>query len=156
MSCTCLYCGNAATLVNGLAIYPHRLDLADLKFWKCEPCKAYVGCHKKGARISRSQVSDGTVPLGRLANAELRTWKSRVHEVFDPIWRSGGMTRGTAYTWLATKMGIHKDNCHVGMFDVEQCKRAVEICEKHQEGNGVSRQMAKLQASWDARWGKAA
>lgn len=154
MSCTCPYCGKPAKLVDGLAIYPRRSDLAELRFWKCGPCDAYVGCHKRGARIGRNRISDGTVPLGRLANAELRTWKSRVHEVFDPIWNGGGMTRNAAYAWLAHKLGIHQSDCHVGMFDVEQCKRAVLICERHQESNGITRQMAKLQASWDARWGK--
>lgn len=146
--CKCDYCGNAAKLVGGNVIYPHRQDLADLKFWVCDPCGAYVGCHKKGARIGRSQVSDGTVPLGRLANAELRTWKSKAHAAFDPLWREGGMARGAAYSWLAGKMGIHQENCHFGMFNVDQCVQAVEICNRETD--------KRLAAEFAARWGMGA
>lgn len=57
----CSYCNNEAKLVSGNVIYPHRPDLAYLRFWQCAPCAAYVGCHK-----------GTTKPLGRIANAELR------------------------------------------------------------------------------------
>lgn len=68
----CDYCGDAAKLVTGKAIYPHRPDLFRLHFWQCEPCGAYVGCHKK-----EGGNGDGTKPLGRIANAELRAAKTR-------------------------------------------------------------------------------
>lgn len=42
----CDYCGNKAAQVTGRKIYPHRPDLFSLRFWHCEPCKAWVGCHK--------------------------------------------------------------------------------------------------------------
>lgn len=113
----CPYCGDASILINGLVIYPHRPDLADLSFYQCSPCDAYVGCHK-----------GGTEPLGRLADKELRAWKSKTHKVFDPLWRSGLMKRSEAYKQLAIEMNIESKSCHVGMFSVEQCKQAYEIC----------------------------
>lgn len=113
-------------MVTGEVIYPHRPDLAHLNFWHCEPCNAYVGCHRKGAKTD-SGVSDGTLPLGLLANAQERMWRSRVHACLDPIWKKGRMRRSEAYALLAQGMGIPKDKCHVGMFTVQQCQNALSV-----------------------------
>lgn len=128
MKVSCPYCGKHANLVGGDAIYPHRRDLYDLMFWQCAPCDAYVGCHKHGATVlvNKRQVrSDGTLPLGRLANAELRAAKSAAHRAFDPIWKSGQLSRSAAYGWLAETLGMQKSECHIGMFDVGQCQAVV-------------------------------
>lgn len=52
MTVKCDYCGKDAELVTGDVIYPHRSDLAPLKFWRCEDCEAYVGCHKQHPKWS--------------------------------------------------------------------------------------------------------
>lgn len=114
----CPYCGGDAELTTGYKVYPHRLDLADLKVWACFPCDAWVGTHKN---------SPTHAPLGRLANPELRKAKMAAHAAFDPWWKSGRMSRRKAYALLAEKMGIHKDQAHIGMFDVEQCKQVVML-----------------------------
>jgi len=115
----CHYCKRQADLVTGKGIYPHRRDLYNLNFYRCLPCGAFVGCHK------------GTInPLGRLANSELREAKKSAHTAFDPLWKSGEKKRGGAYAWLADKLGIDVKDCHIGMFDVDMCKRVVEIMEK--------------------------
>ena len=124
---TCPYCGKPAQLTTGDYIYPHRHDLADRHFWVCWPCDAYVGCHAKGAQVGRV-TSDGTLPLGRLANAALRKAKSRAHAAFDPLWRSGNMKRRQAYGWLASQLGIPVDDCHIGMFNEQQCARVEAVC----------------------------
>jgi hypothetical protein len=126
----CDYCQRPAKLVSGLVVYPHRRDLADKMFYLCVPCDAYVGCHM-----------GTTFPFGRLANAELRKAKTAAHAAFDPIWQyrlsvkrktdksyTKGHARGGRYKKLGELMGIPGENCHIGMFDVEQCKKAVEIC----------------------------
>lgn len=113
----CPYCNNEAQLVGGDAIYPHRPDLHSLRFWKCTPCDAWVGCHAGTER-----------PLGRLANAELRRAKMEAHAAFDPLWKSGQMKRKDAYGWLTTQLGIKRHDCHIGAFDVETCLRVVEVC----------------------------
>lgn len=116
----CNYCNIATRLAKGNEIYHHRPDLSLLNFYLCDSCGAYVGCHKNG---------DGKRPLGRVANAELRKAKSKAHAAFDPLWKSGKMTRGAAYSALAKSMGIYKEQCHIGMFDVEQCEHVVAWCE---------------------------
>lgn len=110
----CPYCGGPAELVAGDAIYPHRPDLYERLFWRCAPCAAWCGTHKGTTR-----------PLGRLAGSELRALRSAVHAAFDPLWRSGEMTRSDAYRRLSESMGIDFDDCHVGMFDEDQCRLAL-------------------------------
>lgn len=113
----CDYCNNEVELVGGDVIYPHRPDLYRSKYYYCANDQAWVGCHP-----------GTTKPLGRLANAELRLAKQQAHAVFDPLWRDTGRPRRYLYHWLAIQLGISKDDCHIGMFDVEQCQRVVEIC----------------------------
>lgn len=118
----CEYCGNQAQLVKGAKIYPHRPDLYHKDFYYCdnghEP--AYVGCHR------------GTIkPLGRLADKELRSAKSRAHAEFDPMWRdkpSYFKSRGKAYNWLANKMKKPSHETHIGMFNIEECEQVIKHC----------------------------
>ena len=113
----CPYCWNPAQLVDGGVIYPHREDLYAKWFWRCHPCNAYVGCHP------------GTQnPLGRLADPELRRAKMAAHAAFDPLWKNGAMSRKEAYAWLAQALNLSPDDCHMGMFDLNGCKRVVEAC----------------------------
>ena len=126
MRVVCPYCDRPAELVTGRKLYQHRPDLFPLKFWQCDPCGAYVGCHKAGAWVPElRKTSDGTIPLGRLANAELRKAKSAAHAAFDPLWKSRAIHRREAYSWLASELGISIANCHIGMFDVDQCRAVV-------------------------------
>jgi hypothetical protein len=132
----CPYCQGPAELVTGEYIYPHREDLYDLQFWSCEPCDAYVGCHKAGAwtydAVGRKVFSDGTLPLGRLANEELRAAKKRAHAQFDPLWNEQPRryeARLAAYAWLAKALDIPVSDCHIGEFDVDMCARVVQVCQ---------------------------
>jgi zinc-finger-containing domain len=125
----CPYCGAGAALMASSADVYHGRDYGPL--WACMPCGAWVGCHKGTDR-----------PLGRLANKELREWKVKAHAAFDPLWKRKlekrrqergadypqGAARGSGYKWLAEQLGIPQKDCHVGLFDVEMCKRVVKIC----------------------------
>ncbi len=113
----CPYCNKESDGVDGTAIYPHRPDLSHKWFYLCKPCDAYVGCHPNTKKS-----------LGRLANAELRKWKSIAHKNFDPLWRDGHIKRKDAYKTLAVAMGLDEKDCHIGMFDVEQCKQVYSLC----------------------------
>jgi len=117
MNPDCPYCGKPSQRVTGEIIYPHRRDLWSKKFYQCAPCRAYVGCHPKSDK-----------PLGRLANAELRRAKMDAHRAFDPIWKNKSKSRSEAYAWLARQLDIPGEECHIGMFDVDMCRRVVDIC----------------------------
>lgn len=130
----CPYCNKRSKLVTGAEVYPHLPHLHKNPIYQCQPCDAYVGCHP-----------GTTKPLGRLADLSLRRWKMRAHAAFDPIWQerlerrrlvdqmyNKGMARGGRYKRLAELLGIPKDQCHIGLFDVELCQRTVMICNSGQ------------------------
>lgn len=90
----------------------------------CRICSAWVGVHK-----------DTNKALGRLANAELREAKKEAHFYFDKLWQakisqgiSKGKSRIKAYKWLSEQLGISVYETHVGWFDIDMCKRVVDIC----------------------------
>ncbi len=64
--------------------------------------------------------------MGTLANAELADYRKRAHAAFDPIWKEKRMSRHEAYRWLAKKLGIRMTECHIAMFEIEDCRRAIE------------------------------
>ncbi len=119
----CPYCEQPAKLVDSQIIYGRSYGMA----WFCKPCDAWVGCHKN---------SKTHAPLGRLANAELRDWKKKAHAVFDLLWQrkmrrdkcTKGKARKAAYGWLAKQLEITVKDCHIGMFNIEKCKKVVEAC----------------------------
>lgn len=125
---TCPYCSKPAVFKPSSAHVYHGRDYGPI--YECAPCEAWVGCH------------DGTdAPLGRLADAELRKAKMAVHAAFDPIWKARyerkhavdpkykkGMARGGRYKRLAELMGIPREECHIGMFDLTRCAAAVMVC----------------------------
>lgn len=60
----------------------------------------------------------------------LRSYKNTVHLYLDGIWKScmyPGKARTALYSWLATQMGLSKDETHISLFNIEQCKQAIEI-----------------------------
>ena len=125
---TCAHCSLACRLTTGREVYPHRKDLSDLRFWVCESCEARVGCHKEGAVVD-GETSDGTMPLGRAANAALRRARSEVHKKLDPIWRTQPkkerrVARRRVYRVISRYMGLPMHQTHVGMFNLEQCRQA--------------------------------
>ena len=111
----CDYCGTPADFVDSSVVYHgHSFGMIYL----CPRCGAYVGVHKGADK-----------PLGRLANSELRNWKKAAHAAFDPLWKYGPYRgrRNEAYRWLSEKMGTPIEFTHIGMFDVDQCRKVVSI-----------------------------
>lgn len=113
----CDYCGRQAEFVDSKVIYGRSYG----NIYLCRNCMAYVGVHKGSDR-----------PLGRLANAELRFWKKEAHSTFDPLWKFGKFrhNRNAAYQWLAEQMNLPIEQTHIGMFDVGQCKQAINLIYK--------------------------
>jgi len=122
----CPYCNGNTEFTDSAAVYGTIHGMIYL----CRPCQAWVGVHKGTDQA-----------LGRLANAELRELKMLAHRWFDPIaveglindfynvYVSGMSTRAKAYHWLAGQMGIKVEYCHIGMFDTDQCKQVIAICQ---------------------------
>ena len=126
----CPYCGGKAQLRDASSIY-HSFKYKG-KMFVCEnfpKCDSYVGCHP-----------NTTKPLGRMANKKLRTMKSKAHEYFDPLWKkrvfarkkSLSYNRTKAYQWLAEQLDLPESKCHIGLFDVDMCRKVIDVCSKKQ------------------------
>jgi zinc-finger-containing domain len=121
----CEYCGANAKLTRfGDEPYPYRDDHGPV--WVCTPCQAWIGIFTRSAR---------NVPLGRLANAQLREWKAKLHSALEPmaeakVRRDGGKifaARAKGYKWLAGHLSIEEQKCSIHLLDIDQCKAAVAI-----------------------------
>lgn len=97
MKIYCIACQKEvdARLTNGIEIYPHRPDLAEKSFWKCDVCKNYVGCH----------VGKTHIPFGCIATPEIFKLRQQIHSVINPIWKSGKLRRATIYAKLSKILG---------------------------------------------------
>ena len=126
----CPYCGGKAQLRDASSIY-HSFKYKG-KMFVCEnfpKCDSYVGCHP-----------NTTKPLGRMANKKLRIMKSKAHEYFDPLWKkrvfarkkSLSYNRTKAYQWLAEQLDLPESKCHIGLFDVDMCRKVIDVCSKKQ------------------------
>lgn len=112
----CPYCDSEVMYTSNKEIYGKSFGNGNC--YKCTNCDSYVGVH------------DGTnIPLGRLANRELRTLKKKAHSLFDPTWKNGKKKRSQAYSDLAKKLGIPTKECHFGWFDKEMLEKAIQILE---------------------------
>lgn len=84
-------------LTDGIEIYPSRHDLAELPFWKCDTCGNFVGCHHK--------TKDRTKPLGCIPTPQIKNARKHIHELIDPIYRSGRMKRSELYAEISQRVG---------------------------------------------------
>ena len=123
----CRYCGSPVVYTSNAEIYGKEYGTG--KCYLCRNCRAFVGVHP------------GTdTPLGTLANEELREWRKEAHFWFDRIWKKPTRitTRYNAYGYLAKKMGLPREETHIGMFEIEQCKKVIEFSKERMQRNGVT------------------
>ena len=127
----CDYCGAKATLVRpGEAAYPYQDGHGPL--WLCEPCEAWIGIFARSTR---------NLPLGRLANGELRVWKAKLHAALEPMAeakaRRDGVSifeaRSKGYKWLAGELKIEPKACNINLLDLEQCRAAIGVIEQFEQ-----------------------
>ena len=77
-------------------------------------CDSYVGCHK------------GTdIPMGTMADSELRRMRRRAHKALDWTWKNRHMTRSETYRKLSEHLGLSREKTHIGMFGIEQCQETI-------------------------------
>lgn len=90
-------CDVDARLVSGKDIYIQRPDLYETPFWLCDTCGNYVGCHHK--------TTNKTKPLGVIPTTEIRKARRMIHELIDPVWQSGKVSRSVLYGIISKKIG---------------------------------------------------
>lgn len=106
-----------ARLTDGQERYPHRPDLYELPFWRCDICGGYVGCHHK--------TDNPTKPLGYIATPEILTARKKIHALLDPLWKSGRIKRGQAYAYVGHRLGHPYHNGEIKTID--EARKIYEI-----------------------------
>lgn len=139
----CPYCDGMTVYVDSEEVYGKSYGMIYL----CRPCRAWVGVHKGTDKA-----------LGRLADSELRKWKKMAHFHFDQIWkqlRNDGISQDAARKWAYNKLGalmsLDPDHTHIGMFDIDQCKQVVALCED--PANWVYDQIGPGLLEWASQYG---
>lgn len=80
--------------ITGKQAYPHRMDLFNLTYFRCDTCRNFVGTHK------------GTeIPLGVIANKEIKRQRMIIHSIIDPIWKNKTISRKNLYSQLSKVLG---------------------------------------------------
>lgn len=82
-------------------------------FWCCVMFPRCYGAH--GAH------QETGAPLGEPGDRKTRRARKVAHASFDRLWRRGYFTRAQAYRWLADRLKLTEDECHIGRFTIEQC-----------------------------------
>lgn len=107
----CCGCGDKviARLTSGKEIYPHRKDLHNLPFWKCDVCGNYVGCHHK--------TKNPTEPLGNIPTPDLRNARNHIHAILDPLWKTKKYKRSELYQKISDYMGFGYHTAQIRSID---------------------------------------
>jgi|GEM_PF-778748 len=87
----------AARLTYGIEVYPHRADLQEQPFWRCDACGNFVGCHYKTKAC--------TTPMGCIPTLEIKNERKRIHVLLDSIWKSGRIGRMKLYQAISNEVG---------------------------------------------------
>ena len=117
----CPYCGAKATLRPSSAVYGDAAK-TDGYLYVCDrypKCDSYVGAHKKTK-----------LPMGTLANGNLRNKRIQAHKAFDWMWKSGLMTKWQAHKWMQGKLDLSDEQAHIAMFSEYMCDRLIAECNK--------------------------
>ena len=111
----CPYCGAPAVLRSADGIY--RDNRKNTMLYVCArypECDAYVRTHP-GTRI----------PVGEMANGELRSLRRTAHHYFDQLHQSGYMSRQEAYRWLAGTLSAPLSQAHIGYLGEHYCRLVI-------------------------------
>lgn len=88
--------------------------------YACKNCGASVGCHENTNN-----------PLGKMATCKTRQLRAKAHLEFDRLWKEHLMSRDNAYLWLANKLNIEIENCHISWLNKNQLLKTIDICKNN-------------------------
>lgn len=133
----CVYCNGYCDFVDSIEIYKHTNY--GMAYW-CRSCNVWVGTHRGNDQS-----------LGTVASKELRELRHTAHQKFDPICAAKVLqgakkkaAKAAGYNWLSKVLEIDPVTCHIGYFNIEQCKKVIEACDKVYEDIALKNEMAKF------------
>ena len=71
-----------------------------------------------------------TIPLGTMADKQLRYLRKRAHQYFDQLYTTGIMTKKQAYAWLADVLQLPPQQVHIGYFGDYYCQQVIRQAQK--------------------------
>ena len=116
----CPYCGARAYLRPASVVYGGHTDDAGAKLYVCARypvCDAYVAAHK-----------DTLLPMGTLADRNLRRKRIEAHSALNRLIAAGFMTRKQAYRWLQIQLGLPESEAHIAKFSELRCQKVIDLC----------------------------
>jgi len=119
----CPYCGNQTVLRSADGIYRNN-DRHEMLY----VCKNYPACDAY-VRVQKGT----TLPLGVMANRELRELRAEAHRQFDKLYKHGYMSKADAYEWLAGILGVPTRDAHIGLLGVLPCKLVIREAKRQTE-----------------------
>ena len=117
----CPYCHSLAVKRPTSFIYGNKTHDQNACIYVCTRypiCDAYVAAHK-----------DTGLPMGTLANGDLRHRRILAHHAFNRLWKEGYMGKRAAYRWLQVQLCLPESMAHIAMFSEYLCGRVIEVCE---------------------------
>lgn len=112
----CPYCGSPVVYRSADGIYHDNSRHTMLYVCGRYPeCDAYVRVH-----------AGTSIPVGTMANHELRALRRTAHLYFDQLYLSGYMNKQDAYYWLADLVSAPLPEAHIGYLGEYYCKQVIE------------------------------
>ena len=136
----CPYCGSPVVYRSADGIY--RDNSKGTMLYVCSrypECDSYVRVH-----------AGTNIPVGSIANHELRTLRRTAHHYFDQLYESGYMSKQDAYQWLADLIMAPLSEAHIGHLGEYYCKQVIEESRKL-----LDRQKATMRGRYYAQKGGA-
>ncbi len=131
----CPYCGSTVVYRSADGIY--RDNSKDTMLYVCShypECDSYVRVH-----------AGTNIPVGSLANHELRTLRRTAHQYFDKLYLSGYMSKQDAYQWLADIIQAPMSEAHIGHLSEYYCKQVIEQSRKLLDRNRRIQKVPRFQ-----------
>jgi len=85
-----------------------------------------------------------------MADKKTHQMRAEAHRHFDPLWKSGAMTRTEAYKLLARHLNIPHQSCHISQMNVEQLQYVIEQC-KNLQFDGSAKVIQRRKEKKDAK-----
>lgn len=118
----CPYCRSQAFLRPATVVCGQGRSEPNTELYVCAKypiCDAYVAAHRHNH-----------LPMGTLANRELRRKRIEAHAAFNRLWQSGLMTKRAAYRWLHVQFGLSAEKAHIANFSEWRCDQVIQLCSR--------------------------
>jgi len=114
----CPYCKSQAFLRPASMVHKYPIPGEEVYVCARYPvCDAYVSAYR-----------ENRLPMGTLADKQLRQKRQQAHIALNRLWNQGLMSKKEAYRWLQIQMGLPESEAHIGRFSLLRCEQVICLC----------------------------